>query len=138
MVDVNTGSQGLEIFNLILNLVMFLIVGSAAIITLLEMKVHFNLGNKLSYLLVTLSLCMRISLSIYEYSTKQYGRTSWKFYVRWFIGFSFMIFYFNCFYKVIASWEVSNDLKKRSDAIKSLDIKEQFKLLYDTESQEKI
>lgn len=138
MADVNTGSQGLEIFNLILNLIMFLIVGSAAIITLLEMKVHFNLGNKLSYLLVTLSLCMRISLSIYEYSAKEYGRTSWKFYVRWFIGFCFMIFYFNCFYKVIASWEVSNDLKKRSDAIKSLDIKEQFKLLYDTESQEKI
>lgn len=127
-------TAGLEIFNLVLNIIMFLGTVAAALITLFEMKIHFNLGNKISYLMVTLSLCMRISLTCYEFSSSQYLRETWKDYYKWFVNFGFMVFYFNCFFKVIASWKISNELKQRSDALRTLEISEQFKLLYDDES----
>ncbi len=117
---------------------MFLGTAAAALITLFEMKIHFNLGNKLSYAVVALSLCMRIALTCVEFVSGNYARETWKYYYKWFVQFSFMVFYFNCFFKVIASWQVSFELKKRSDDIKSLDIAQQFKLLYDDESQQKI
>ena len=55
--------EGLKIFNLVLNMLMFFGTAAAALITLFEMKIHFNLGNKISYMFVTLSLVMRISLT---------------------------------------------------------------------------
>jgi len=56
-------TENLKIFNLVLNMLMFFGTSAAALVTLFEMKVHFNLGNKISYLMVTLSLIMRISLT---------------------------------------------------------------------------
>jgi hypothetical protein len=116
----NTNS--LKIFNLVLNLLMFFGTAAAALITLFEMKVHFNLGNKISYLMVTFSLVMRISLTCQEFHSGVYTRETWKYYYKWFMNFGFMVFYFNCFFKVTASWKVSYELKQRSDAIRSLDI----------------
>jgi len=62
-------THNIEIFNLVLNIIMFIGTATFALITLLEMKLHFNLGNKLSYLMVTISLCMRISLTCFEFSS---------------------------------------------------------------------
>jgi len=115
-------THNVEIFNLVLNNIMFLGTAVFAILTLFEMKLHFNLGNKISYLFVTVSLCMRISLTWYEFESSDYQRATWKDYYKWFMNFGFMVFYFNCFFKVIASWKVSHELKQRSDSLKTLEI----------------
>ena len=85
----NTNS--LKIFNLVLNLLMFFGTAAAALITLFEMKVHFNLGNKISYLMVTFSLVMRISLTCQEFHSGVYTRETWKYYYKWFMNFGFMV-----------------------------------------------
>ncbi len=104
-------TDNLAIFNLVLNILMFSGTAAVALITLFEMKIHFNLGNKISYLMVTLSLCMRISLTCQEFHSGIYTRETWKYYYKWVMNLGFMVFYFNCFLKVCASWKVSYDLK---------------------------
>lgn len=127
-------TEVLEITNLVINLILFLVVVVAAIYTILKMRIHFNMGNKIMYFIVAVSLCMRIGLTIQEYYSKDYSRKVWKYYYKWFIELAFMTFYFNCFFKVIVSWEVSHQLKIRSDSIRTLSIKDQFKLLYDEDN----
>ena len=74
---------------------------------------------------------MRYVLTCYEFASSNYERTTWKYYYKWVVELFFMAFYLNCFFKVIACWQVTNTLKKRSDTVKTLSIQEQFKLLYD-------
>jgi hypothetical protein len=108
--------------NLLLNTMLFLLVVVTAVITILEMKIHFNMGSKLMYLLVSVSLCMRYGLTVYEFISGEYQRMTWKYYYKWVVELFFMAFYLNCFFKVIASWQMTHTLKRRADTIKTLSI----------------
>ena len=131
-------TQVIAVFNMTLNTVLFFVVVVAAIVTISSMKIHFNIGSKLAYLLVSVSLCMRYVLTCYEFASANYERMTWKYYYKWVVELFFMAFYLNCFFKVIASWQVTSTLKKRSDTIKTLSIQEQFQLLYDQQSKQSI
>jgi len=110
----------LSVVSFVINLCFFLAVAALLAITLMELKFHFNLGNKISLISVLISTGMRMSLTIEEFATRDYTRQTWKFYYKWIIECAFMVFYLHVFYKTMGNRILSQWVSERSKATKHL------------------
>jgi len=110
----------LSIVNFTINLSLFIAVAVLLLITLMELKFHFNLGNKISLCSVLISTGLRMSLTLEEFATGEYTRKTWKFYVKWIIECAFMVFYLHVFYKTMGNRILSQWVSERSKATKHL------------------
>lgn len=110
----------LEIFNFVINLSLFTTVAVLLYLTFRELKFHFNLGNKICFVSVLTSTGLRMALTIEEFASKEYTRTTWKFYYKWIIECAFMVFYLHGFFKIMGNRKLSFWVSEKSKSTKHL------------------
>ena len=75
--------QGLLIFDLVMNIVFTAVIITCAVLLLTRIKVRLNKGSRIKWSIALFALILRLGLTIWEFSKKNYSVTTCKYYILW-------------------------------------------------------
>jgi hypothetical protein len=75
--------EGLLIFDLIMNIVFTTALILCAVLLLTRIKVRLNKGSRIKWSIALFALLLRLGLTIWEYSIKDFNLTTTKYYILW-------------------------------------------------------
>ncbi len=75
--------EGLLIFDLVMNIVFTVLLIACAVLLLTRIKVRLNKGSRIKWSIALFALILRLGLTVWEYSRKDFSMTTSKYYILW-------------------------------------------------------